>query len=32
MTVTKVEHPTVDERRAHGKEAGIRTPPSSHEV
>ena len=29
--VTKVEHPTVDERRAHGKEAGNRTPVSSHE-
>ena len=29
--VTKVEHATVDERRAHGKEAGNRTPPSSHE-
>ena len=28
---TKVEHATVDERRAHGKEAGNRTPVSSHE-
>ena len=26
----KVEHPSVDDRRARGKEAGNRTPPSSH--
>jgi uncharacterized protein (DUF2252 family) len=30
MAVRKVAHPTVDERRAHGKEARDRTPPSSH--
>ena len=28
--VAKVEHPSVDDRRARGKEAGNRTPPSSH--
>ena len=27
---TKIEHPSVDDRRAFGKEAGNRTPPSSH--
>jgi Uncharacterized protein conserved in bacteria (DUF2252) len=26
----KVEHPSTDDRRARGKEAGNRTPPSSH--
>jgi uncharacterized protein (DUF2252 family) len=30
MAVRKVAHPTVDERRAQGKEARDRTPPSSH--
>jgi hypothetical protein len=30
MAVTKVEHPGVEERRAQGKEAGNRTPLSSH--
>ncbi len=28
--VAKVEHPSVDDRRARGKEASNRTPPSSH--
>ena len=31
MDAMKVQHATVDERRAHGKEAGNRTPVSSHE-
>src|SRR5215218_8922293 len=30
MAVRTVAHPTVDERRAQGKEARDRTPPSSH--
>jgi len=30
MAVKTIEHPGVDERRAMGKEAGVRTPPSSH--
>jgi len=30
MAVRKIAHPSVDERRAQGKEAGNRTPPSSH--
>jgi uncharacterized protein (DUF2252 family) len=30
MTARKVTHPTVDDRRAQGKEARDRTPPSSH--
>ena len=30
MAVKTIEHPGVGERRAMGKEAGVRTPPSSH--
>jgi Uncharacterized protein conserved in bacteria (DUF2252) len=30
MAVKTIEHPGVGERRSMGKEAGVRTPPSSH--
>ena len=30
MSVTKVQHPSVDERRAEGKESRERTSPSTH--
>src|SRR6516162_5861691 len=30
MAVTRVAHPSIDERKAMGREAGDRTPPSSH--
>ena len=30
MSVTKIHHPSVEERRANGEEARERTPPSSH--
>ena len=30
MAVRRIAHPTVDDRRAMGKEARDRTPPSSH--
>ena len=30
MAVTRVAHPSIDERKAMGQQAGDRTPPSSH--
>ena len=30
MAVIRVAHPSIDERKAMGREAGDRTPPSSH--
>ena len=30
MVATKIEHPSVEKRKAHGKEAREQVPPSSH--